>query len=119
MPLNWATAHNNLGAALRTLGERESGILRLEEAVAAYRAALEERTRDRVPLDWAGTRFNMSIVLELLAERGRDRTALEEAVACVRDAVTVFREANITARLPGALQWLGELEAQLAAWPPA
>jgi two-component system sensor histidine kinase BaeS len=26
---------------------------RLEDAVAAYRAALEERTRERVPLDWA------------------------------------------------------------------
>ena len=37
----------------RTLGERESGTARLEEAVAAYRAALEERTRERVPLDWA------------------------------------------------------------------
>jgi hypothetical protein len=43
----------NLGNALQTLGERESGAARLEEAVAAYRAALEEWTRDRVPLDWA------------------------------------------------------------------
>ena len=33
---------NNLGNALATLGERESGTARLEEAVAAYRAALEE-----------------------------------------------------------------------------
>ena len=33
---------NNLGNALWTLGERESGTARLEEAVAAYRAALEE-----------------------------------------------------------------------------
>ena len=40
----------NLGNALQTLGERESGTARLEEAVAAYRAALEERTRARVPL---------------------------------------------------------------------
>ena len=45
----------NLGNALRTLGERESGTARLEEAVAAYRAALEERTRARVPLEWART----------------------------------------------------------------
>jgi uncharacterized protein (DUF736 family) len=30
------------GTALRKLGERESGTARLEEAVAAYRAALEE-----------------------------------------------------------------------------
>ena len=32
------------------LGERESGTARLEEAVAAFRAALEEYTRERVPL---------------------------------------------------------------------
>ena len=40
VPLDWATTQNNLGTALRTLGERESGTARLEEAVAAYRAAL-------------------------------------------------------------------------------
>ena len=33
--------HNNLGNVLHSLGERESGTARLEEAVAAYRAALE------------------------------------------------------------------------------
>ena len=45
------------------LGERESGTARLEEAVAAYRAALEERTRERVPLDWATTQNNLGIAL--------------------------------------------------------
>ncbi len=45
----------NLGAALTRLGERESGTGKLEEAVAAYREALKERTRERVPLDWAMT----------------------------------------------------------------
>ena len=46
-----------------TLGERESGTARLEEAVAAYRAALEERTRERVPLDWAMTQNNLGNAL--------------------------------------------------------
>jgi hypothetical protein len=55
VPLDWAATQNNLGAALATLGERESGTAYLTEAMAAYRAALEERTRDRVPLDWAAT----------------------------------------------------------------
>ena len=41
VPLDWAATQNNLGIALRTLGERESGTARLEEAVAAYREALE------------------------------------------------------------------------------
>ncbi len=59
VPLNWATTQNNLGNALLRLGERESGTARLEEAVAAYRAALTERTRERVPLDWATTQNNL------------------------------------------------------------
>ncbi len=48
------------------LGERESGTARLEEAVAAYRAALEERTRERVPLDWATTQNNLGNALQAL-----------------------------------------------------
>lgn len=35
----------HLGNALRVLDEREAGMARLEKAVAAYRLALEERTR--------------------------------------------------------------------------
>jgi hypothetical protein len=42
VPWQWAETQNSLGVALARLGERESGTARLEEAVAAYRAALEE-----------------------------------------------------------------------------
>jgi tetratricopeptide (TPR) repeat protein len=69
VPLDWAMTQNNLGAALRALGERESGTARLEEAVAAYRAALEEWTRARVPLDWAMTQMNLGNALQTLGER--------------------------------------------------
>jgi tetratricopeptide (TPR) repeat protein len=41
VPLDWAMTQNNLGTALWTLGQRESGTARLEEAVAAYNGALE------------------------------------------------------------------------------
>ncbi len=51
----------NLGNALGTLGERESGTARLEDA-AAYRLALTERTQARVPMQWAETRYNMGNV---------------------------------------------------------
>ena len=40
---HWAATQNNLGTALCDAGERESGTARLDEAVAAYRAALKER----------------------------------------------------------------------------
>ena len=60
----------------RGSGERESGTARLEEAVAAYRAALEERTRERVPLDWATTQNNLGTALSTLGRAGeRDGAA--------------------------------------------
>ena len=70
MPLDWATTQNNLGIALVRLGERESGTARLEEAVAAYRAALTERTRERVPLDWAMTQNNLGNALSSARRAG-------------------------------------------------
>jgi len=51
------------------LGARESGTARLEEAAAAFRAALEERTRERVPLDWATTQSDLGLALAILGER--------------------------------------------------
>jgi tetratricopeptide (TPR) repeat protein len=74
----------DLGNALARLGERESGTARLEEAVAAYRAALEERTRDRVPLQWAMTQMNLGVALQTLGERESGTARLEEAVAAYR-----------------------------------
>jgi hypothetical protein len=48
-PLDWADTQNNLGDALTSVGARESGTANLEEAVAAYRAAPAEWTRDAIP----------------------------------------------------------------------
>ncbi|QNT68226.1 tetratricopeptide repeat protein [Defluviicoccus vanus] len=78
---------NNLGNALRRLGERESGTARLEDAVAAYRAALEERTRERVPLDWAAKQNNLGLALWRLGERESGTARLEDAVAAYRAAL--------------------------------
>jgi hypothetical protein len=77
VPLAWATTQNNLGTALRLLGERESSTARLEQAVAAYHAALEERTRERVPLAWATTQNNLGTALRLLSERESSTARLE------------------------------------------
>jgi len=90
VPLDWAMTQNNLGTALETLGERESGTARLERAVAAYRAALEERTRERVPLDWAKTQTNLGNALEALGERESGTARLEQAVAAYNGALEVF-----------------------------
>ena len=57
---------SNLGNALFRLGERESGTERLEEAVAAYRAALEAITPERSPSDWAMLQKNLKRALSML-----------------------------------------------------
>src|SRR5262249_45263083 len=71
--LDWAGTHNSLGFALFTLGTRESGTAKLEEALAAYREALKEWTRERVPLGWARPRSTWALRFPLLenARAGR------------------------------------------------
>jgi tetratricopeptide (TPR) repeat protein len=77
VPLDWAMTQNNLGNALSTLGERESGTARLEEAVAAYREALKEQPRERVPLNWAMTQYNLG---NALSAHTRSRLVLRKDV---------------------------------------
>jgi tetratricopeptide (TPR) repeat protein len=110
---------NNLGNALRVpLGGREAGTERLEEAVAAYRAALQEFPRDRVPLQWAAVQINLGAALARLGEREPGTDRLEAAVAayraaleeCTRDRVPLdWAMTQVT--LGTALQNLGEREA--------
>jgi tetratricopeptide (TPR) repeat protein len=116
-PLQWAMTHMNLGVALETLGERESGTGKLEEAVAAYREALKEWTRERVPLQWATTQMNLGVALETLGERESGTGKLEEAVAAYREALKEWtRErvpldwARTQMNLGTALETLGERE---------
>jgi hypothetical protein len=59
----------NLGNALATLGERESGTGKLEEAVAAYREALKEWTQAAAPYQHHMAQENFDRVNALLAER--------------------------------------------------
>jgi hypothetical protein len=66
---------------------RESGTARLEEAVTAYRAALEEWTRERVPLQWATTEMNLGNAFASLGRRESGTAHLEEAVAAYRAAL--------------------------------
>jgi hypothetical protein len=61
VPLDWARTKEILGNALTTLGEKESGTGKLEEAVAAYREALKEMTRERMPLE-CGAQFSHGLL---------------------------------------------------------
>jgi tetratricopeptide (TPR) repeat protein len=85
---------NNLGSALNLLGEREEGTAPLEEAVAAFRAALEERTRPRVPLDWAFTQMNLALVYRALFDKDHQPRHLDDALEAADGALEEFRKAN-------------------------
>jgi hypothetical protein len=87
----------NLGNALQTLGERESGTARLEEAVSAYREALQERTRARVPFDWAVSTGNQGEALMHLAERTRDAAMAETAFRQIETASKTLRPGGYAA----------------------
>jgi hypothetical protein len=71
---------DGLGVALVTIGERESGTQHLTEAVAAYRAALEEYTQARAPHDRAMTEGNLGTALLRLGRRTRNANELCQAL---------------------------------------
>jgi tetratricopeptide (TPR) repeat protein len=119
VPLQWAATQDNLGNALSRLGEREGGIAKLEEAVAIYRDALNERTRERVPLDWALSLGNQGVALMHLAERRRDAAMAETALAQISTAFEAMREgghgpkaAYFEGQLPIARALLAQLRGQ-------
>ena len=60
--------------------------------MTAYRAALEERTRERVPLDWAMSTGDQGIVLMLLAEPRSDVTKARSAVQQIQVAFATMRD---------------------------
>jgi hypothetical protein len=74
------------------LGEQENGTTKLEEAVAAYREALKEQTRERVPLQWARSFGNEGIALMLLAERRGDAAMAETALSRINVAFETLRD---------------------------
>ena len=80
-PGSWARTQNNLGNTLSDLGNLAWDPKRLEEAVAAFRSALEVQTREDMPADWAGTQNSLGIALTSLGDLTGDPKRLEEAAA--------------------------------------
>jgi tetratricopeptide (TPR) repeat protein len=102
--LDWARTQNNLGSALRTLGARESGTARLEEAVSACREALKEWTRERVPLDWAEAQNNLANALGTLGERESGTARLEEAVSAYREVLKEWTRERVPLQTPAGVR---------------
>ena len=81
--------------------------------MAAYRAALEVNTRERVPLNWAGMQNNLGNALAALGKRQKNAARMEEALTCMRSAVEVYQQSKETYRLPIALRRVTEMETEL------
>ena len=99
-PLVWGAVQNDLGLALENQGLRTQGAERadlLAQAVAAYTAALEVRTRADHPVRWAMTQNNLGNALLLQGERSQGAAGadvLAQAVAAYTAALEVYTRAD-------------------------
>jgi hypothetical protein len=121
VPLDWAGTQANFGIALTMLGERGIGTEKLNEAVAAYGAALEVYTRERVPLLWASVQTNLGNALGVLGERESGTEKLGRAVAVLHVALEELTRERVPldwamtqTNLGAALVRLGERESGTA-----
>jgi len=115
-PIDWASTHDCLGNALRTLGQREAGNDCLKEAISSYELALQERARDCATAAWAATLNGLGTVLTMLGERGVGKNCFEQAIGAFQQALNVCDPTSgtlgwsIQNNLWNALKTLGERE---------
>ncbi|MGB0853732.1 MAG: helix-turn-helix domain-containing protein [Pikeienuella sp.] len=119
-PQNWAMTQNNLAIALCDQAARvegEAGAALLAEAVTAYRAALEVRTRADHPVAWAMTQENLAIALRDMADQmpGEAAAHLSAARALVCGALEVYDPAHMPFHHNGAKKLLTDIDARIAA----
>jgi tetratricopeptide (TPR) repeat protein len=99
LPSERGSLNHALGRTLEVIGEQIGDKAELECAIAAYRAALEDRSRDCVPLDWAATQYSLGNVLSKLGDWEGGTARLEEAIATYRAALEERRRDRVP------LQW--------------
>ncbi|MCP4304285.1 MAG: tetratricopeptide repeat protein [bacterium] len=76
-------------------GDEKGDTAALLVAVAAYRAALVEMTRERAPLQWAATQMNLGNALLMIGDRQSGTVRLEEAVAAHRAALKIVTRERV------------------------
>jgi tetratricopeptide (TPR) repeat protein len=102
LPQDWARTQNYRGLALRDLATRSGGGGKdrklLEQAVAAYKSALEVYTKTDSPQGWARTQNNLGLALHDLGTSSRGakgRKLLEQAVAAYKSALEAYTKADL------------------------
>ena len=95
-PLEWASAHGNIGAILNELAHRhegEAGLKYVQAAGAALQNAMHVYTREELPVQWAGIQRNLCAVFLREAEL-KDRhggpSATSMAISACRAALEVY-----------------------------
>ena len=83
-----------------SLGQRESGTARLDEAVTAYREALKEYSRERTPLHWAQTQNNLGTALSTLGQRQKRWDMVCEALGAAISAWEIVAPSAPAYRAP-------------------
>jgi tetratricopeptide (TPR) repeat protein len=108
----------SLAKSLFDFGDRAAENAALQTAVAAYREALKEYTRERTPLEWARTQNNLGAALQTLGNRDAGTKYVEEAAGAYREVLkerTREREpiawATTLQNLATTVSTLGEREA--------
>ena len=113
---------NNLGSALAEKGSRiagAAGISLLAQAVAAYRQALEVRTRSSLPQGWAMTQTNLGSVLAQQGYRisGAEGTKLlGEAAVAFRQALEVYTRSEQPQRWAIVVNNLAQTYLEMKEW---
>jgi tetratricopeptide (TPR) repeat protein len=83
-PRDWATIQTNLGHVLTILGLRESAVLKLAEAAAAEREAI----------DWAKRTGDEGVALMRLAEQLNDEAIARKALAQIDMAIAMIQDGD-------------------------
>ena len=81
--------------AERAIGEQRGDSNALNRAIAAYRSALKEYTREKAPLQWAATQNNLGNGLASLGEREIGTERLDAAVASFREALKEYTREKV------------------------
>ena len=101
---------------MAVLGARGNDPERLGAAADAYRAALEEFTRQRASLRWAATQNNLGDALHAQAETvegGERARLLAEAVAAIRACAEVYTAESHPKWFQARQGWIEKIEAEI------
>ena len=88
----WALKQYELGRTLVARSENISGIRELNEAVLAFKAVLNEWSRDQNPERWAAAQSNLGYALTLLGKRQGSVGTLESAAIACRNALAEIKQ---------------------------